>query len=312
MSQFYALASAGSNSATLPCDCLAHVYGNAADRPHRVRRYPSDLTDAEWAVVRDLLPVPGWLEGRGGQPEGYCHRQMIDQCHEVKSPAAVSSVGGMRGASAIQGIDQDLPEKAEAQWLSLSRAEPMTCSRLVPSSQVSVVVGFVRVELGGLASAWSAAGADRRYAADQGDQGLAVVGVRSRDPDGDGQTGAFSDQVDLRPFLAPVDRIRACQVPPFRARMFTESIAHRLQSSSPRAPSSSSTRRCSFAHTRALVHSVNRRCAVAPDGPNDGEGNCCHVHPDVATNTIAASTSRSPCRRRPPPCGLVGAGGTTR
>ncbi|WP_093840077.1 IS5 family transposase [Streptomyces aidingensis] len=36
------------------------------------------MTDAEWAVVRDLLPVPGWLEGRGGQPEGYCHRQMID------------------------------------------------------------------------------------------------------------------------------------------------------------------------------------------------------------------------------------------
>ncbi|MDX3099190.1 IS5 family transposase, partial [Streptomyces sp. ME19-03-3] len=45
---------------------------------HRARRYPSDMTDVEWAVVRDLLPVPGWLEGRGGQPEGYCHRQMID------------------------------------------------------------------------------------------------------------------------------------------------------------------------------------------------------------------------------------------
>jgi transposase len=28
--------------------------------------------------VRDLLPVPGWLAGRGGRPEGYCHRQMID------------------------------------------------------------------------------------------------------------------------------------------------------------------------------------------------------------------------------------------
>ncbi|MFE4960679.1 IS5 family transposase [Streptomyces sp. NPDC056653] len=36
------------------------------------------MTDAEWAVVRDTLPVPAWLEGRGGQPEGYCHRQMID------------------------------------------------------------------------------------------------------------------------------------------------------------------------------------------------------------------------------------------
>ncbi|MDX3077843.1 hypothetical protein PV364_36695 [Streptomyces sp. MI02-7b] len=36
------------------------------------------MTDAEWAVVRELLPVPGWLEGRGGQPEAYCHRQMVD------------------------------------------------------------------------------------------------------------------------------------------------------------------------------------------------------------------------------------------
>ncbi|MFE2431614.1 transposase [Streptomyces sp. NPDC059373] len=36
------------------------------------------MTDAEWAVVRDLLPAPSWMEGRGGQPEGYCHRQMVD------------------------------------------------------------------------------------------------------------------------------------------------------------------------------------------------------------------------------------------
>lgn len=36
------------------------------------------MSDTEWALVRDLLPVPGWLAGRGGRPEGYCHRQMID------------------------------------------------------------------------------------------------------------------------------------------------------------------------------------------------------------------------------------------
>ncbi|MFF9001015.1 IS5 family transposase [Streptomyces achromogenes] len=36
------------------------------------------MSDAEWAAVRDLLPVPGWLAGRGERPEGYCHRQMID------------------------------------------------------------------------------------------------------------------------------------------------------------------------------------------------------------------------------------------
>ena len=66
------------NSAAPSCDCLAHVYGNAADHPERERRYPSDMSDAEWAAVRPLLPVPAWLQGRGGQPEGYCHRQLLD------------------------------------------------------------------------------------------------------------------------------------------------------------------------------------------------------------------------------------------
>ncbi|MFF8024858.1 hypothetical protein ACFZDJ_27920 [Streptomyces sp. NPDC007896] len=28
------------------------------------------MTDAEWAVVRPLLPVPGWMRGQGRQPEG--------------------------------------------------------------------------------------------------------------------------------------------------------------------------------------------------------------------------------------------------
>jgi transposase len=36
------------------------------------------MTDAEWAVVRPLLPVPAWLRGRGGQPEAYCHRAILD------------------------------------------------------------------------------------------------------------------------------------------------------------------------------------------------------------------------------------------
>ncbi|MFI9616741.1 IS5 family transposase [Streptomyces sp. NPDC052023] len=67
-----------SNSAAPSCDCLAHVYGNAADQPERQRRYPTDMTDAEWAEVRPLLPVPGWMRGRGGRPEGYCHRAMLD------------------------------------------------------------------------------------------------------------------------------------------------------------------------------------------------------------------------------------------
>lgn len=78
MPQLYVLAPVEFNSAAPSCDCVAHRFGNAADHPERVRRYPSDMTDAEWAVVRPLLPVPGWMRGRGGQPEAYCHRVILD------------------------------------------------------------------------------------------------------------------------------------------------------------------------------------------------------------------------------------------
>lgn len=76
--RLYAVAAGTSNLFHRECDCLAHVYGNAGARPGRAPAYPSDMTDAEWRVVRAALPVPAWLEGRGGQPEAYCHREMLD------------------------------------------------------------------------------------------------------------------------------------------------------------------------------------------------------------------------------------------
>jgi hypothetical protein len=48
----------------------------------RPRRYPSDTTDAEWALLAPLLPVPAWLGGRVGRPEG--HYPPVTG-HEVKS-----------------------------------------------------------------------------------------------------------------------------------------------------------------------------------------------------------------------------------
>ena len=60
------------------CQCLPCRFGNAADQPQRSSVYPTDQTDATWAQVRPLIPVPAWMGGRGGRPEGYCHRVMID------------------------------------------------------------------------------------------------------------------------------------------------------------------------------------------------------------------------------------------
>ena len=78
MSQLYAVVSAESSSLPPECDCLAHRFGNAADHPDRPSRYDSDMSDAEWVVMRAVLPVPAWMDGQGGRPEGYCHRQLID------------------------------------------------------------------------------------------------------------------------------------------------------------------------------------------------------------------------------------------
>jgi hypothetical protein len=51
------------------------------------------MTDGEWAVVHAVLPVPGWLEGRGGHPEGYFHRQMIDAIRYMVDNGMVSPTG---------------------------------------------------------------------------------------------------------------------------------------------------------------------------------------------------------------------------
>ena len=69
-------------SATLPCDCYVHAFG-AIPAGRRAPYYPTDMSDAEWAEVRAAMPVPAWLEGKGGHPEAYCHREMVDAVRYV-------------------------------------------------------------------------------------------------------------------------------------------------------------------------------------------------------------------------------------
>ena len=54
------------------------VWPNAADRLERRPVYPTDLTDDQWSVITPLIPGPAWIPRRGGRPEGYSHREMID------------------------------------------------------------------------------------------------------------------------------------------------------------------------------------------------------------------------------------------
>ncbi|MFC7896774.1 transposase [Streptomyces sp. NPDC057381] len=77
------------------------MYGDAADHPERVRRYPSDMTDAEWAAIRPLLPVPGWFQGRGGRPEGYFHRQLLNAIRYLVTGGISRRACAARGLSRL-------------------------------------------------------------------------------------------------------------------------------------------------------------------------------------------------------------------
>ena len=70
MSSFYATDGADAERRAVSCDYLAHRHGNAAYRPVRQRAYPTDASDAEWAAAVSMIPVPAWMGGRGGRPEG--------------------------------------------------------------------------------------------------------------------------------------------------------------------------------------------------------------------------------------------------
>jgi len=64
--------------------CLA-MRACACARPgcHRPRRYPSDTTDGEWALLEPLLPVPACQASAGGRPEANCRRAVVDAIRYV-------------------------------------------------------------------------------------------------------------------------------------------------------------------------------------------------------------------------------------
>jgi transposase len=55
------------STSACPCGCAT-----------RTRRYPSDLTDAQWAVLAPLLPIPACQRPSGGRPERHHRRAVVD------------------------------------------------------------------------------------------------------------------------------------------------------------------------------------------------------------------------------------------
>jgi hypothetical protein len=63
-------------------------------RSTRARRYPSDMTEAEWGVCEPLLPAPAWLAGRGGRPARWCMRDIVDAIRYLTHNGPVSRAAG--------------------------------------------------------------------------------------------------------------------------------------------------------------------------------------------------------------------------
>src|SRR4051794_41923467 len=74
----YLVAGVGASTDTAAATAVAH--GHLPSR--RVRRYPSDTTDAEWAVLAPLVPAGG-PGPRGGRPPVHSRRDIIDAIRYV-------------------------------------------------------------------------------------------------------------------------------------------------------------------------------------------------------------------------------------
>jgi transposase len=65
---------AGRAGQAVSCRCCPA----GVSRSMRVPFYPSDMSDAEWAITEATLPEPAWRQGRGGRPAKRCRRDIVD------------------------------------------------------------------------------------------------------------------------------------------------------------------------------------------------------------------------------------------
>jgi transposase len=75
---FYPAADRDVQPAPVPGVVACRCCPGGISRRTRACRYPSDMSEGEWAVCEPLLPAPAWLAGRGGRPASRCMRDIFD------------------------------------------------------------------------------------------------------------------------------------------------------------------------------------------------------------------------------------------
>jgi transposase len=130
---------AGSASYRCSCEC-----GCAT----RERRYPTDLTDAQWAVLEPLLPVMLCRTVLGGRPEKHYRRTMIDAMFYLVDngikwramPADVPpwrTVWGMHARWKADGVLADLVDRLRAAVRKAAGRDPEPSAGVVDSQSVA-------------------------------------------------------------------------------------------------------------------------------------------------------------------------------
>ncbi len=105
----------------------------------RRRRYPSDTSAAEWALLEPLLPVPACQTKTGGYPEKWPRREIVDGIRYI---ADDHRVGG-------EVFDDQVPEVAEVAYLDprnvQAHASPLAiwCDVVIHHSRAVCVGGQI-------------------------------------------------------------------------------------------------------------------------------------------------------------------------
>ena len=141
---------------------------------------------------------------------------------------------------------------------------------------------------------------DPRDAVEQLFERHAVVGVGTRQEEGERDAVPVGDQMALRAEPASIGRVRPCLVAPLLAASDALSMHARLQSIRSAARSRRSNSRCSASQTPASCQSRRRRQHVMPDPHPISDGSISHWMPVRSTNRIPVSAARSGTRGLPP------------
>ncbi|MFJ1561871.1 transposase [Streptomyces mirabilis] len=59
-------------------------------------RYPSDTSDLEWALLERLLPTPACRTPKGGAPEKWPRRRVVDAIRYITDSHSGTRVSGGR------------------------------------------------------------------------------------------------------------------------------------------------------------------------------------------------------------------------